>query len=278
VAKELVPDETALRDDPKRIAFDELVRELQARDPSCQAAAETVRASRTRSSYRLEDGLLLFKDRLVVPPQGTLRRVLLERHHDDPRAGHGGIGRTLELLKRHFHWEGIADDVAKYIAECSTCQGNRVPRHKPYGKLKSLPLPPGPWEEISMDFITGLPPSVGLDDRTYDAILVIVDRYTKMSLFIPTIKDVNAAQLARVFDDQVSNRFGMPRGIVSDRDKLFTSQFWSDFCLSLGTTRRLSTAFHPQTDGQTERTNQFVIGWLRNYMVRFPNVWSRELR
>ena len=90
-----------------------------------------------------------------------------------------------------------------------------------------------------MDFITGLPPSVGLDDRTYDAILVIVDRYTKMSLFIPTTKDVNAAQLARVFDDQVSNRFGMPRGIVSDRDKLFTSQFWSDFCLSLGTTRRL---------------------------------------
>ena len=96
-----------------------------------------------------------------------------------------------------------------------------------------------------MDFITGLPPSVGLDDRTYDAILVIVDRYTKMSLFIPTTKDVNAAQLARVFDDQVSNRFGMPRGIVSDRDKLFTSQFWSDFCLSLGITKRLSTAFHP---------------------------------
>ena len=95
-----------------------------------------------------------------------------------------------------------------------------------------------------MDFITGLPPSIGLDDRTYDAILVIVDRYTKMSLFIPTTKDINAAQLARVFDNQVSNRFGIPRGIVCNRDKLFTSQFWSDFCLSLGTTKRLSIVFY----------------------------------
>ena len=115
------------------------------------------------------------------------------KHHDDPRAGHGGIGRTLELLKRYFHWEGIANDIARYIAECLTYQGNRVTRHKPYGKLKSLPLPFGPWEEISMDFITGLPLSVGLDNRMYDAILMIVDRYTKISLFIPTIKNINAA-------------------------------------------------------------------------------------
>jgi len=120
-AIELVPDETALRDDPKRIAFDELIRDLQSRDPSCQAAAEMVRASRTRSSYRLKDGLLLFKNRLIMPPQGTLHRVLLIKHHNDPRAGHKGIGRTLELLKRHFHWEGIANDIARYIAECSTC-------------------------------------------------------------------------------------------------------------------------------------------------------------
>ena len=141
---------------------------------------------------------------------------MLERHHDDPRAGHGGFARTLELLKRSYHWEGIDDDVKRYVSECSVCQGNRVPRHKPYGKLESLPLPPRPWDQISVDFITHLPVSIGLDDRPYDSVLVIVDRYTKLALFLPTSKTLNGPQLARLLDEHVVCCFDIPFGIVSD--------------------------------------------------------------
>jgi len=128
-----------------------------------------------------------------------------------------------------------------------------------------------------MDFIIDLPPSIGLDNRVYDAILVIIDRYTKMALFIPTTKTLNAAQLARLLDKHIAYKFGIPSGIVSDRDSLFTSQFWREWCRCIGTWRRLSTAYHPQTNGQTERTNQFINKWLRDYFQGRENLWSKEL-
>ena len=148
-------------------------------------------ATGTRAGYYRTGGLLYFKDRLVIP--GSLRRELLRRHYNDPRADYGGSARTLDLLLRFYYWEGIADDVKDYVSKCSVCQGNRVPRYKPYGKLKLLPLPTRPWEEIAMDFIINLPPNAGLDNCVYDSILVIINRYTKMALFIPITKTLNAA-------------------------------------------------------------------------------------
>lgn len=182
---------------------------------------------------------------------------------DDPRSGHLGPNKTLELLARKFHWEGMAESVREYVGTCPACQGARRPRHRPYGKLQSLPLPEGPWQEISLDFITGLPSSYRDDGKVYDAILVIVDRFTKMALFIPTYKTLTAAELARILYEQVECHFGTPLGIVSDRDHLLTSKFWAEWCVVRETQRRLSTAYHPQTDGQTERTHQMLEKWLR---------------
>jgi hypothetical protein len=116
-----------------------------------------------------------------------------------------------------------------------------------------------------------------LDDRLYDSVLVIVDRYTKLALFLPTSKTLNGPQLARLLDEHVVCRFGIPSGIVSDRDTLFTSHFWEEWTRVLGTARRMSTAYHPQTDGQTERTNQFINKWLRDYFQGREGLWSREL-
>lgn len=135
-----------------------------------------------------------------------------------------------------------------------------------------------PFQEISIDFITGFPPSQGADGETYDAILVIVDRFTKMGLFIPTIKTLNAASMASLLYKHVECRFGSPLGIVSDRDKLFTSEFWKEFTKTRGILRRLSTAFHPQTDGQTERLHQTIEKILRIHALEGdPLLWSRKL-
>ena len=221
VARGLAKANAIAPEQPKLSNLVRATRELQALDTLCQEKiAEARRSSGKNAAYHVLDDILFFKNRVVVPTQGGLRTELLKAHHDDPRAGHGGAGRTLELLSRNFHWVGIADDVRRYVSECSICQGNRIPRHKPYGSLESLPRPSCPWEEISIDFVTGLPSSQGLDGQTYDSSFV-VDRYTKMANFFPTTKHLTAAQLARLIDQQVYSHYGVPRGIVSDRDPLF---------------------------------------------------------
>lgn len=278
VATQLARRETAYSDLPSD-ELEQLVRGLQAKDPNCQFLAENVRrAAGKRAGYFVDDsGTLFYKDRLVIPEQNALRQALLQQHHDAPRAGHIGANKTEELLARKFYWEGMSASVRQYVASCPECQGARVPRHRPYGKLQSLPLPSHPFQEISMDFITGLPESSRDNGLVYDAVLVIVDRFTKLALFIPTQKTLNAAGLARILWEEVECRFGTPLGIVGDRDTLFTSQFWREFADHRQITRRLSTAYHPQTDGQTERTHQSLQKFLRTRCVVAPTVWATEL-
>jgi hypothetical protein len=127
-----------------------------------------------------------------------------------------------------------------------------------------------------MDFITDLPVS-RFDNNEYDSILVVVDRYTKMTRYIPVTKTIDAVQLATKFIDQIVRFFGIPKGIVSDRGSVFTSNYWSELCYQLRVTRRLSTAFHPQTDGQTERQNQTLEAYLRSYCNESKNDWVRLL-
>jgi hypothetical protein len=277
VAKELVKHETAWSSEASA-RFRTKVRGLQTKDLQCSELSATTRnKSGAWKGYIVdEDGTLLFRDRLVIPNQGNLRRELIYAHHDDPRAGHLGGNKTVELLSRKFHWENLGQDVRRYVAECPQCQGVRRPRHAPYGALQSLPLPEEPFQEISLDFITGLPES-SVQDRRCDAILVIVDRFTKLALFIPTRKSISAADLAQIFYKEVECRFGTPLGIVSDRDSLLTSEFWKEFCREREIKRRLSTAYHPQTDGQTERTHQTLQKYLRSYCGQDPTYWARVL-
>ena len=137
----------------------------------------------------------------------------------------------------------MTDDVQDYVKTCAVCQRSKAKRHRPYGELQPLPFPDKPWQEISMDFITDLPPSKR-GGSVYDAILVIVDRYSKMNLYVPTTKTCTAAMLADILRDEVIRHYGVPRGIVTDRGSLFTSNFWSEFCYEAHIKRKLSTAFH----------------------------------
>lgn len=142
--------------------------------------------------------------------------------------------------------------------------------------LMLLPRPNGPWEEVTMDMITGLPPCKR-GDSVYDAILVVVDRYTKMARYIPTSKTLTAIELADIFFQEIVCQYGTPKGIVSDRGSIFTSSYWSEICYQTKIKRRLSTAFHPQTDGQTERQNQTLEHYLHCYCMDDQNNWVNLL-
>ena len=218
---------------------------------------------------------VLYKEKIIpLPKDPALIEELLRIHHDDPLGGHFGVGKTLELLKRKYSWPKMGRDVKNYVKSCQVCQRMVTKRHRPYGELQPLPQPSGPGEEISMDFITGLPPSLHpLNKRAYDSILVVVDRYTKYALYIPTHKSVTAPDLAMITLRYIIPEFGLPRGIVSDRGTVFTSQYWSALCFYLKIRQRLSTAFHPQTDGQTERQNQTLEHYLRSYTTSLQDDW-----
>jgi transposase InsO family protein len=167
-------------------------------------------------------------------------------------------------------------DVESYVKSCDVCQKTKIKRHKPYGTMQALPSPDQPWKEIALDFMSGVPLSMR-DGVAYDAILVVVDRYSKMALYFPVSKTITAVQTADILIDRVFSRFGFPSGIVSDRDPRFTSEFWSDLCYYAKITRRMSTAFHPQTDGQTERQNQTLQEYLRSFCTTCQMEWAKQL-
>ncbi len=184
--------------------------------------------------------------------------------------------RTAEVIRRFYWWTTLLKDVEEYVRTCDVCQRMKVPRHKPYGLLAALPQPDEPWQDITMDFITGLPPSKHRG-RVYDAILNVVDRYSKMVRHIPCTTDIDAPEMAELLIDEVFAKYGVPRSIVSDRGTTFTSEYWGSVCYHLTVRRRFSTAYHPQTDGQTERMNQTLETYLRCYTNYEQNDWTSLL-
>ena len=206
------------------------------------------------------NGALFYDNKPYIPL--TLRTEIMASHHDDPLAGHFGIEKTQELIARKYHWDTLKVDVEKYVNGCDICMRAKSKRHKPYGNLQSLPIPSHKWKDLTMDFVTGLPPSKDWRGVKYDSILVIVDRLTKMVHYEAVQKTLTAEGLAEVIIDVIIRHHGLPDSIVTDRGSLFTSQFWSSLCYFMSIKRRLSTAFHPQTDGQTERQNSTMEAYL----------------
>jgi hypothetical protein len=205
---------------------------------------------------------------VYVPDDPDLKDDILRQVHDHPTAGHFGRVKTLELLSRNFYWPGFSEFVRQYIASCDVCQRCKHSRHKPYGPLQPLPVPKRPWASISLDHIVELPPSEG-----FNAILTVVCRLTKMTHFVPCCTTDSAADFARIFLDNVHKLHGLPEDIVSDRGSLFVSNFHQEVCKMLGTKLNFSTAYHPQSDGQTERINQIIEQYLRLYCNYLQDNW-----
>lgn len=220
----------------------------------------------------IRDGLVYRHGRIMVPPLQQLRARLLQEFHSSPTGGHSGITATTKRLAATFSWLGVRKEVTDFIKKCHICQSIKPTNHKPFGLLQPLPTPESPWLEISMDFITHLPPSKG---RT--VIWVIVDRLSKFAHFIALPTHYTAASLAALFMREIYRLHGLPKTIVSDRDPIFVSRFWTELFKQMGTTLLHSSAYHPQTDGQSEVVNRCLESYLRAFVFNEPNTWQRYL-
>ena len=189
-----------------------------------------------------------------------------------PAAGHPGRERTFELLTGKYFWPSMRKDVERFVANCHICRRTKPRRHAFHGTPLTLPVPDRPWQDITMDFVMGLPKSKG-----FDAIWVVVDRLSKQRHFVPCMTTVDAEGLARLFIDNVFRLHGLPDSIVSDRGPQFAADFWRYLCSCLGIATRLSTAFHPQTDGQTERINASMEEYLRAHVNYLQDDWVQYL-
>jgi RNase H-like domain found in reverse transcriptase/Reverse transcriptase (RNA-dependent DNA polymerase)/Integrase zinc binding domain/Chromo (CHRromatin Organisation MOdifier) domain/Retroviral aspartyl protease/Integrase core domain len=223
-------------------------------------------------SYVIQDGLLLHEGLVCVPAEPELWKQILEECHDSLTAGHFGISKTFDLVSRTFFWPSMRKYIKDYVGGCDTCQRSKSSNHKPYGLLQPLPIPEQPWTSISVDFITQLPESNG-----FTSICVFVDRFTKMAHFAPTTDNVDAEGTVQLFLQRVFSAHGLPDDVVSDRGVTFTSQFTKAVFKSLNIEQNLSTAFHPRTDGQTERVNSVLEQYLRCYVDYQQTNWSTLL-
>ena len=223
---------------------------------------------------KCSDGLFRFHDRICVPANDELRTRLLAEFHDAPSAGHPGFLRTMNAIAAHFWWPHMTKTVHRYVASCDTCQRIKPGNHGTSGLLFPHAVPSRPWSHISMDLIVKLPKSVGPDGQVYDSILTFVDLLTKQAFFIRCREDMSAVDLAHLYIDNVYRLKGLSTFIVSDRDTRITSEFWQTLFHQLGTTLNMSTAYHPQTDGQTERAHRTIEQILRAYVDPMHDDWA----
>lgn len=220
----------------------------------------------------IHEGIIHFEGLVYVPT--NLRQKVVEQHHDPRIYGHPGVGKTMEHVRRNYYFPGMRKSVEKHIAVCIECNQNKHARHKPYGDMRTPTIPERAWKSIALDFIVKLPKSKEpMTGAYYDAILVITDRLTKYCYFIAYNEASTAEDLAYMFLKTVVSQHGISEEIISDRDKLFKSKFWQSLMQQVGIHHKLSTAYHPQTDGQTERMNQTLEQYLRHYVDYRQTNW-----
>jgi len=226
------------------------------------------------SDFKVDDqGVLCFRDRICIPDNDEMKKMILEESHRSSLSIHPTATKMDHDLKKLFWWSGLKRDVAQFVYSCLICQKSKVEHQKPAGLLTSLDVPEWKWDSISMDFVTSLLNT----PRGYDAIWVIVDRLTKSAHFISINISFPVSQLAEIYIREIVKLHGVPSSIVSDRDPRFTFRFWKSLQEALGSKLRLSSAYHPQTDGQSERTIQSLEDLLRVCVLEQGGTWDSHL-
>jgi hypothetical protein len=231
-----------------------------------------VSPNHTDGTYSLAHGLIRVHGKLLIGSDPMLHSRIFMAFHASPMGGHSGFPVTYKRIRSLFRWTGMRSFIKEQVQTCITCQQAKPERVRYPGLLQPLPVPNGAWQIVSMDFIEGLPQS-----GSFNSIIVFVDLFTKYAHFVPLRHPFSAPEIAEVFLDTVFKLHGMPAQLVSDRDKIFTSRFWQEVMSRTGTQLAMSTAYHPQSDGQTERVNQQIECYLRCFISAHPKKWSRWL-
>ncbi|WVZ93809.1 hypothetical protein U9M48_039764 [Paspalum notatum var. saurae] len=249
------------------------IRKHQKTDEKIQEIREQIKVGKAPHFREDEQGTVWYKNRICVPDVDSIKKLILSEAHDTAYSIHPGSTKMYHDLKERFWWYGMKRAVAEYVAVCDTCQRVKAEHQRPAGLLQPLKIPEWKWEEISMDFIVGLSKT----QKGYNSIWVVVDRLTKVAHFIPVNTTYSGAKLAELYISRIICLHGVPKQIISDRGSQFTSRFWEQLHDSLDSKLRFSTAYHPQTDGQTERTNQILEDMLRACAIQYGTSWDKSL-
>ena len=253
------------------------VHESNKNDPTCEEYRQAIqKGERTYngtelSRCRIVDGALFKNGLLWVPTE--LHTDLLKEIHDQPSSNHPGVARTIDLVRRYYYWPGHTKTIKRFVRNCHPCQRSKAPRDQTNGLLVPLPIPKQRWQDIAMDFITGLPDSDG-----FNAICTLICRLSKERHYVPCHWGEGGTSTEETLWILLWNVFrlhGLPLSITSDRGRQFVSILWKSLCERLGIKANLSTAFHPETDGQSERANQDIKRGLRTYCNYMQDDWAR---
>ncbi|MCO5607614.1 hypothetical protein L7F22_061811 [Adiantum nelumboides] len=251
-----------------RTTFDEY-----AIDPDFKDVISTIALGKKEEPFTMEDGYLLHGNRLCITY--SLREKVMYESHAPPYAGHRGIQSTLKAIETYFYWPTMKRDIPDYVSKCVVCQKTKFDRGKQPGLLQPLPIADSPWESLSMDFIFGLPKSI----HGNTGIWTIVDKSSKQAHFIPVKKTFKAHHMATLFISQTFKYHGLPTSIVLDRDPRMTSNFWKGLFEILGTRLNFSSAYHPQTDGQSDIANLTILDVLKSCVTEVDQKtqWEKYL-
>jgi hypothetical protein len=224
--------------------------------------------------YRVdEQGTVWLKERIYVPQDKSLLEKIMKEAHDSRYSIHSGSTKMYKYLKTRYWWKDMRRDIAHYVACCDTCSKVKIEHQKPAGLLKPLEIPVCKWEDVSMDFVVGLPRT----PKGNDSVWVIVDHLTKVAHFVPVKTQHQTERLAELYVEHILRLHEAPKSIVSDRGPQFVAKFWRSFHKLMGTTLNYSTTFHPQTDGQIERVNQVLEDMLRACALTYGTDWESSL-
>ncbi|GJV95997.1 putative reverse transcriptase domain-containing protein [Tanacetum coccineum] len=227
---------------------------------------------RTEKLEPRADGTMCLNGRSWLPCYGDLRTVIMHESHKSKYSIHPGSDKMYQDMKKLYWWPNMKANIATYVSKCLTCAKVKAEHQRPSGLLVQPEIPQWKWDNITMDFVTKLPKS----SQGYDTIWVIVDRLTKSAIFMPMRETDPMDKLARMYLKEVVTKHGIPVSIICDRDPRFASNFWKSLQKALGTSLDMSTAYHPQTDGQSERTIQTLEDMLRACVIDFGNGWVKH--
>lgn len=251
------------------VSIFELVRSEIQQSDQLQQLLKNIQEEEAIGPWEYKNGLIFFKGRVYLLPASPLVEVVLSSVHN---GSHEGYEKTLHRVAKDFYWKGMKTSVQSFVQKCHVCQRHKSEHLQPAGLLQPLPVPLQIWSDISMDFIDGLPPSQG---KT--VLLVVVDRFSKYAHLLPLSHPYTAVSVARLFFDNIFKLHGLPETIVTDRDVTFTSSFWRELFRLSGSKLCFTSAYHPQSDGQTEVVNRTIEMYLRCFTSDRPRRWFQWL-